>query len=52
MSFWILKRMSQIVQHDGRPPLAIVNKVGQPHVASIMNFQNSHVFSYDGPNMI
>jgi len=44
--------MPQMVQHDDQPPLAIVDKVGQPRVASIMNFQNSHVFPYDGPNMI
>jgi hypothetical protein len=36
--------MSQMVQHDDQPPLAIVNKVGQPQVASIMNFQ-IHMFS-------
>jgi hypothetical protein len=49
-----LGHMSQMMQHDDQPFLAIVNKVGQPKVAlpMIMNFPSSHVFCDDGPNMI
>jgi hypothetical protein len=46
--------MSQVVQHDDRPFLAIVNKVGQLWVVlpMIMNFWGSHIFHDDGLDMI
>jgi hypothetical protein len=38
--------MSQMMQHDDQPPLAIVNKVGQLKVPlpMIMNFHQAHMF--------
>ena len=47
-------RHSQVVRYDDRPPLAVVNKAGEPRQAlpTFVSFPASHAFRGDGPRLV